>query len=90
MVGAAMTIIDTRVQGIPCHAELLHYSPGSPGYISGPPESCYESEQEEWEYRILDRRGRPAPWLEAKVTDDDREQIESDFIKAFHEERNYI
>lgn len=85
-----MTIIDTRVQGIPCQAELLYYYAGSPGYISGPPESCYESEPEEWEYRILDRRGRPAPWLERKVTDKDREQIESDFIEAFREERNYI
>jgi hypothetical protein len=29
----------------------------------------------ECEFDILDRRGRPAPWLERKATDADRERI---------------
>jgi hypothetical protein len=63
-----ITEIEHRVAGIPC---LI-------GVIS------YESEPQTWddpgctdmEWEILDRRGRPAPWLERKVTDKEQSSIE--------------
>ena len=66
--------IEHRVAGIPC---LI-------GVIS------YETEPQTWdepggtymEWEILDRRGRPAPWLERKVTAKEEASIE----EAIHNE----
>ncbi|RUR38507.1 hypothetical protein [Vreelandella populi] len=71
----------TRVAGIPCQCEVLAYSEGTPMRITGwgfgdaePPEPP------EFEYQILDQRGRPAAWLERKLSDDDDERLESEFL----------
>jgi len=76
-------IFDTRVAGIPCQCEVLEYSEGLPMRITGwgfgdadPPEPG------EFEYQILDRRGRYARWLEDKLTDDDDERLEREFLDA--------
>jgi len=76
-------IIRTRVAGIPCQAALTYYSPGVPMRITGsgfgdadPPEP------DEIEFDILDRRGRPAPWLERKMTDSDHDRICGELINA--------
>lgn len=61
------TILDMTVAGIPAKIEILSASPGRPAQTYGPPEKCYPGEPPEIEYRILDRRGRPAPWLERKI-----------------------
>jgi hypothetical protein len=41
--------------------------------VSGPPEYCYPAEGGCGDWEILDRRGRPAPWLEKKLQSDPRE-----------------
>lgn len=71
---------DTRIAGIPCQCEVTHYSPGTPMRVYGtgmgdadPPEP------EEFEFRILDRRGRVAPWLQKKVTEDDDIRLLEEF-----------
>ena len=65
-----------RVAGIPCTIRVDSYCPGEepswdcPG--SGP----------ECSYTICDRRGRPAPWLDRKASEYDRERIESAIING--------
>lgn len=69
-------VIDAYACGIPCRIEVTHYSaaerdtywePGAP---------------EEVEIAVLDRRGRPAPWLERKLDEDDWEHLEEEAIMA--------
>jgi hypothetical protein len=44
----------------------------------------YGYSESEWD--VLDRRGRPAAWLERKLTDDDRQRIEQEIAEAMTEE----
>jgi hypothetical protein len=71
-----MTMIEVRIAGIPCLIEVTHYAARVPGRYSGPPEHCYPDEPEEICFEVHDRRGRPAPWLERKVTEYDRAEVE--------------
>lgn len=50
-------IFDTRVRGIPAQIKILSYHRAWPGTYWEPPEPA------EVEFDVLDRRGRPAPWL---------------------------
>ncbi len=72
--------IQTRIAGIPCIAQVTHYMAGDPGRVSGPPEHCYPPDPGELDWIILDRRGRPAPWLERKMTDQDIDRIGSKLL----------
>ena len=67
----------TRIQGIPCGVVVTHYTPGSPMQITGwgfgdalPPEDP------ECEWFLTDRKGYEAPWLERKLTREDRKTID--------------
>ena len=80
-----MLTIQTHVAGIPCQAVATSYWPADPGRLSGPPEYCYPSEPAEVEFKILDRKGRVAAWLERKASDTDRERIEIELIEAILE-----
>ncbi|MBY6208728.1 MULTISPECIES: hypothetical protein [Halomonas] len=71
----------THVAGIPCRCEVTHYSKPTPMRITGwgfgdaePPETG------EFEYRILDRRGRHAPWLEAKLVEADDDRLLEEYL----------
>lgn len=66
----------TRIAGIPCHV-VAHITPGYPAtrYEPGEPDDI--------ELSIFDRRGYRAPWLERKLTDDDKRRIENE---AFEED----
>jgi hypothetical protein len=68
--------IKDRVAGIPCLIGVTYWEPFRPGRVSGPPELCYPDEGGESEWDVLDRRGRPAAWLERKLTDAERERID--------------
>ena len=62
-------LISARIQGIPCTVEVTHY------YVA----------HDDWdpiEFRVLDRRGRAAPWLERKMTDADVTNIEERIARA--------
>ena len=39
----------------------------------------------ECEFDILDRRGRPAPWLERKASDEDRQRIEQEITEQLED-----
>jgi len=71
-----MTIeIQTRCAGIPCIARVAHYQ----SFLSW---GGSDLDYIEVQFELLDRRGRPAPWLEAKRNQKIDAQIEQDIIKG--------
>lgn len=68
--------VPATLAGIPCLLGVTHYVPGTPGRYSGPPEFCYPAEGPEVSFVVLDRRGRPAPWLERKADQAEWERLE--------------
>lgn len=81
-------IISTHVQGIPCQVKVTYHTPYRPARTYGPPEHCYPEEPGDLDFDVLDRRGRPAPWLERKLTPDDEERIGAELLEAIEEERH--
>jgi hypothetical protein len=70
-------VFSTHVQGIPCQCRITHFSPAVPMRVYGPSwDDADPPKPEELDYEILDRKGRPAAWLENKITPADRERIE--------------
>lgn len=71
-------VIEIRAAGLPACAGLTRYAYQPP--FRGSPHLCasdvdyYGFEEIEWE--VLDRRGRPAPWLGRKLSAADRAAIE--------------
>ena len=76
----------TRICGIPAQVEVTSYSPATPARTWGPPELCYPAEDEEIEIEVLDRRGRPAPWLQRKMSDDDYSEVFRELREMWKEE----
>ena len=72
---------DYRVAGIPCQIGVLNYDYTPP--VSLDPRQCHSDLEyygySEVDYVVLDRRGRPAEWLQKKVIDD------GDIIGEIHE-----
>ena len=65
-----LTIFDSRVAGIPCQIGVLDYkrhAPIDPRQAHSDVEAYGYTEAD---YVILDRRGRPAPWLQKKLSND--------------------
>lgn len=73
--------IETYICGIPCRVVVDSFTPGYPPKINADPAACYEGADPEIEFTVLDRRGRPAPWLERKMTDHDLARIERQIIE---------
>lgn len=78
--------IESRVAGIPCLIGVSHFVcvRGSYSYNAASDWEYYGYSESEWD--VLDRRGRPAAWLERKLTDDDRQRIEQEISEAMTEE----
>lgn len=73
--------INTRVAGIPAVARVAYAHYTRPDYSSwASPEDYYGGWTLDWE--ICDRNGRPAPWLDKKLTASDRRRIEAALIDA--------
>lgn len=72
----------SRIAGIPCLIEVTHYHREEPrGYWAS--NDVDARGYTECEFNVLDQRGRPAAWLERKVTDADRTRIVKELrIKA--------
>ncbi len=61
----------SRVEGIPCQIGVMSYQrypalPARQAHSDWEFYGCTETD-----YVVLDRKGRPAPWLQAKLRDDD-------------------
>lgn len=83
-----MKDIETHIGGIPCVVRVLSWEPYVPAKISGPPENCYPAEGGYGDWEVLDRRGKPAPWLARKMTDQDVRRIDQEVFDCmeFEEE----
>jgi hypothetical protein len=84
-----MTEFESRVCGIPCIIRVTDWEAYVPAQTSGPPERCYPSEGGEGHWEILDRKGRPAAWLERKLTGDDRERIDAEVFNHMENQNEY-
>lgn len=73
--------IESRVAGIPCIIGVIEYEcvKGSYSYHAASDWDYHGYTDTDWE--VCDRRGRPAPWLEKKLTDKDSSRIESEIAE---------
>ena len=78
--------IESTVAGIPCLIGVTEFSSVSGSYSYNAPSDMdyYGYTESCWE--VLDRRGRPAAWLERKLTDADRCRIEREIEEAMTED----
>ena len=81
--------IETRISGIPCLVDYSIHGHYEPARTYGPPERCYEAQYPEIDFDVLDRRGRPAPWLEKKLTQAERQRIETEIEEAHEDDQDY-
>lgn len=72
----------TRIAGIPCQVEVEYHPP-----LAGSLETAGEPEQVTIE-TVFDRRGRPAPWLDDKMTEADEERIAREAFSAIETRRS--
>lgn len=69
-------MINARIQGIPCLIDVINYECAPAlGPWADNDMDCYG--YAEIDFEVCDRRGRPAPWLERKMTDSDVTEIEA-------------
>jgi hypothetical protein len=61
---------DCRVAGIPCQIGVVNYERYAPMSVHKAHSDLEFYGYSEVDYVVLDRRGRPAPWLQRKVDDD--------------------
>ena len=73
--------METHIAGIPCTVDYTIRGKYKPAKIDADPDSCYEAEYPEVEFTVCDRNGRPATWLEDKMTDEDRQRIENEILE---------
>lgn len=71
------TTFDYHIAGIPCQIQAWVSGKYRPARIDAPAEFCYEAEYPEVDFEVLDRKGYPAPWLERKLDDGIRHDIEA-------------
>jgi hypothetical protein len=78
--------IESTVAGIPCLIGVTEFSSvdGSYSYNAPSDMDYYGYSESGWD--VLDRRGRPAAWLERKLTDADRSRIEREIEEAMTED----
>lgn len=74
------TTFDTRVNGIPCQCRVVDYSSEVPSVFRFG--MWHPPEPQVFDYEILDRRGRKAPWLERYLDDDVSMRLLSEFIEG--------
>lgn len=77
-----------RVCGIPCIVAVTSWEAYVPAKTYGPPESCYPEEGGCGEWEIRDRRGRPAAWLERKMSEEERERIDGLVFEYMESQRD--
>jgi hypothetical protein len=81
-------LVEVRIAGIPATVQVDSFTKVKPwrgGIMSCPSDLDYYG-YTEMEYTICDRNGRPAPWLERKVTAKDTEAIEEAIINAMDDD----
>ena len=67
--------IETRVAGIPCLIGVVDYISVTGSYSQNAASDWDYHGYSESDWVVCDRRGRPAPWLEKKMTSKDERRI---------------
>ena len=75
-------MIETRIQGIPCLVEMTKGYYLSPDHTTWASDVDYHGGWQDVEFRVYDKRGRHAPWPEAKMTPADEERIIEELIEG--------
>lgn len=77
------TIIQTRLAGIPCQIAVSNFKRVKGSYSYNAPSDLDYYGYCDYDYELLDRRGRPAAWLERKVSE---AEIECKILGYFEED----
>lgn len=75
-------IIDTRIAGIPAKVGVTHAYRQSGSFVRNEVSDLDYHGYMEFDYEVLDMRGKRAVWLERKLTDAMRTQIEQQIAEA--------
>lgn len=78
--------IETTVAGIPCFIAVTEYEPYVSAYTNNIPERCHPAEGGYGEYRLLDRKGYLAKWLERKVNRRIDQEIQDEIFNHMEEQ----
>lgn len=73
--------MQTHIAGIPCRIEFTVTGQYIPARTNAEPDYCHEAEYPDIEFEVLDRRGRPAPWLARKLTPAETQRIENEILE---------
>ena len=74
-------IFHTYVSGIPCQCLVFTYEEAIPMRITGSGFGDAEPpEPEVFEFRLMDRKGYPANWLEGKLTLNDHHRLLKEYL----------
>lgn len=68
--------LETRICGIPCAVAVFDIVSVKGSFSYAAPSDLDYYGYTDFDYRVCDQRGRPAPWLERKMTKNDRELLE--------------
>jgi len=79
-------MIEARVAGIPCLINVTHMSVTKGSYSHDAASDWDYYGGTEIEFEVCDRRGRPAPWLERKMTQREITEIEDLILEKHNEE----
>ena len=74
---------DHRISGIPCIIRGTEYRRYRPEIVAGTVENSHQADGGTAAWIVLDRKGRPAPWLERKLSDRGRYEIEEIIMDIF-------
>ena len=76
--------VATRCAGIPCIARVTHYHRQR---ALGPSadSDCDAARYEEISFALCDQRGRPAPWLERKLSERYADRIQTEISEAMQQ-----
>ena len=77
--------IDTRISGIPCGIRVDRVD-GQDGDSSNDASDWDHNGYADIEFTVLDSKGYPAPWLQAKLTDEEIADIENEILESRKEE----
>ena len=79
-------MIQARVAGIPCLIQVDRCMVVKGSYSYDAPSDHDYRGYSEIEFTVCDRRGHPAPWLERKMTYDDRSDIETLILESYKDD----
>lgn len=75
--------IDFRLSGIPCIIGVTYYNKTKGSYSYDAPSDWDYYGYTECDWEVLDRKGYKAPWLERKLTDNIRSDIDEKIANYF-------